>query len=362
MGIPVTVKNIKPDGNHYLLDGAFIDLPANENFSAKEKNCQLKFHQVAITSIQKNGKLVAKALNNTITLDENEIDLINYTKFVAKQVPLSGDQLIIEANAAGLGNLIGKVTLSNSSFQFDEHYMSFNEETSSPSDGSKYTAIQKLGKTVTDKQNKVYLDHSNKNSQIRLFNSQQHSENLKTLSAAGYPLQSFQISDDQKQDYDFKIQDFKAIARKNESYVFRDTLVLATSLIADGIPLALPKTLQVDAGKIRVSAYGFEKILGEDPLTFKLEQWQVTCDNWSLTPTVTGIIAPTGKINFGLFTTEIKGIKITPNNLELGNLNVDKFKLGDIVPITLKDDDVAFGIDNAAGSDNKPHWFLSVIG
>lgn len=363
MGIPVTVKNIKPDGNNFLLDGAFIDLPANENFSAKEKNAQLNFHQVSITSIQKNGKMVAKALNNSITLDEGELDLINYTKFVAKQAPLSGNQLIIEGNAAGLGNLIGKVTLSNSSFQFDEHYMSFNEETSSPSNGPNYVAIQQPDKTVTDKQNKVYIDLFNKNSHFRLFSSQQNSGNVvKTLSAADYPLQSFQISDQKNQDYEFKVQDFKAIARKNESYVFKDTLVLATTLIADNIPLALPKTLEVNAGNIRVSAYGFEKILGEDPLIFKLEQWQVTCDNWSLTPTATGIIAPTGKINFGVFTTEIKNIKITPNDLELGNLNVDKFKLGDIVPINIKADDVGFDIDNAAGSDNKPHWFLSIIG
>jgi hypothetical protein len=363
MGIPVTVKNIKPDGNNYLLDGSFIDLPANDNFSTKEKNAQLKFYQVPITSIQKNGKLVAKALNNTITLDEKELDLINYTKFVAKQESLSENQLLImQANPAGLGNLTGKVTLSNSSFQFGENYMSFNEETSSPSNGPNYLAIQLPGNTAIDKQNRVYINLFDTTSQILLFNSQQNSVNVKTLSAADYPLQPFQISDQENQDYVFKIQDFIAKARKNESYVFRDTLVLATSLIADGIPLALPKTLEVNAGNIRVSAYGFEKILGEDPLTFKLEQWQITCDNWSLTPTVSGIIAPTGKINFGVFTTEIKGIKITPNNLELGNLNIDKFKLGDIVPITIKAGTVAFDIDSAAGSDNKPHWFLSVIG
>lgn len=362
MGIPVTVKSIQPDGNNYLLDGAFINLPANENFSVKEKSVHLSFHKVPITSMQKNGKLVAKAVNNTIALDEIELDLINYTKFVAEQTPLSGNQLVMEANAAGLGSIMGKVTLSNSSFQFDEHYMSFNEETSSPSNAPNYVAIQPSGNLTTDKQKKVYIDLFNENSRFRFFNSQQNSGNIKTLSAASYPLQSFQITDQNYQDYEFKVQNFNAIARKNESYVFRDTLVLATTLKADNIPLAMPKSLEINAGSIRVSIFGFEKIPGGNPLTFKLEQWQVTCDNWSITPTVSGIIAPTGKINFGLFTTEIKDVKITPNDLKLGALNLNKFKLGDIVPITIKANTVSFGIDNAAGSDNKPHWTLSVIG
>ena len=363
MGIPVTINSIKPDGSNYLLDGAFIKLPSNENFSAKNKDAQLKFHQVPITPVHKNGKTFAKALNDSIPLDEGELDLINYTKFVAKQKPHSGNQLMMISSADGSGNLMGKVILTNSSFQFDEHYMSFNVETSTKLPSPNFATVQSEEIVlVMDNTKKAYIDLFNENSQFRLYNSQENSSNIKTLSAAAYPLQPFQVTDQNNQDYEFKVQDFKALARKNESYVFRDTLVLATTLLADGIPLAIPKKLEINAGNIRVSPYGFEKILGKDPLSFNLEQWQITCDEWSIEPTVNGIIAPTGKINFGLFTTEIKNIKISPNDLKLGNLDLNKFKLGDIVPVTLKAKTVAFNIDNASGSDNMPHWFLSVIG
>ncbi len=362
MGIPVTVKSITPDGNNYLLDGAFINLPGNDNFSVKNTSQQLKFHQVPITGTLKNGSLVAQSISDSITLDEPELHLINYTSFLVKQTPNTGYQLMMMADENGSGSLNGKVTLMNSSFQFDEHYMSFNEGTSTQLINSNFILIQQSQATISDNIQRSYIDLFSSQSQLRLFDQQQNSTSVKTLSAAGYQLQSFGVSDQNFMDYEFKVQDFKAIARKEDSYVYQDSLVLATSLLAENIPLSIPNTLEVDVGNIVVSVHGFEEIIGSEPLTFNLEEWRITCDNWTLDPNVTGIFSPSGKIDFGLFTTEIKDIKILPNDLQLGALNLNDFKLGDIVPITIKANTVSFGIDNAAGSDNQPHWSMSIIG
>ncbi|MEO1050818.1 MAG: hypothetical protein AAFX87_09330 [Bacteroidota bacterium] len=367
MGIPVTVKSITQNGSDYLLDGAFIDLPSNENFSAKEDETQLDFYQIPITSISKDGKQVAKAVNNTIALDEHKIDLINYTEFIARQVPNSGNQLIMMADLEGNGGLIGKVLLMNSSFHFNEQYMSFNEETSSTSSSGQNTQFNLTTNTqvspVLDNLKRSYIDLFSNQSQFRLFDNQQNKNVFKTLTAGAYPLQAFGVSDQNNNDYEFKVQDFNAVAKKDGSYVYQDSLVLSTTLQIQNIPLSIPKELEVEVGDIIVTSEGFEQILGGTPLTFKLEDWLVTCPDWTLDPNSTGIQAPQGKIDFGLFTTEILNIKLLPNDLQLGGINLNKIKLGDLVPVELKQDvTTSFGIDQAAGADNKPHWVLSLIG
>src|SRR5690606_5481869 len=133
---------------------------------------------------------------------------------------------------------------------------------------------------VQDGLGKAYLQLFTTNSSLRLYEPETNEQQVTTLKAVEYPVQKFGVTNANGGDYAFKVQDFNAIARKQGSYVFKDSLVLSTTLVTHHIPKIVPQKLEINVGEILVTKQGYEKIAGNEPIQFKLEEWEVVCEEW----------------------------------------------------------------------------------
>ncbi len=378
-GLPVTITNLEETNGVYVVDGAFINLPANANFRMKDHDHRLEFYQVTVKNQVVNGKNVGVPADDKILLDHDRADLVNYQTFLAEIKPTEGALLSVKPDKNAKGTLCGKVAIMSSSFQFDDNYMSFGEGDSG-SDGSAsdvYTSAFQMANSKDTRFSTAGSQRMQKISNSMIFvdlfsgdNTAFHLQDLKvgtpseitTIKAGSYPIQKYHVADDQGEEYSFKVQDFNAKASLEDSYVFNDSLYLSTRLVTGKIPEMVPEILEIDAGQMIITKNGFDKIIGSEPLQFNLEEWQLSFDKWELDQHSTGIQLIKGTLTTDLFTSAMSDFRITAHSFEKGSLDLNKIEFGGIVPVKIESPYLEFDINPGCTYDNQPHWMIKISG
>jgi len=102
---------------------------------------------------------------------------------------------------------------------------------------------------------------------------------------------------------------------------------------------------------------------GDQPISFKLEKWQFTGNNWQLQQGSSSIDIATGTIKTGSIDVPLKNISLKPNGLSIGSFDVNNLTLAGIIPVNVITTKPAFGYNKTGiGSDQKPHYELRLIG
>lgn len=367
-GLPITISSIEEDNGNVVIDGAFVNLPANANFTIKDEDHRLEFIDVTVQPEEVNGELIGVPVSSEILVDLNELEMINYTELIAEIRPSSGAQLKIIPENQNQGVLAGKVNIMSSSFQFDDNYVDFNEGVQQESNSSTSTGGQIIQSSTiqqmvyTSAIGKSYINLFSNNNSFYLLNPATDQLNVNTITADDYPMQAFNVADQYNSDYEFEIQDFHAFAVKDGSYVYNDSLHFNIELRTNAIPKMVPEVLVIEAGEIVITKDGFSKVISDKHLSIKLEEWEIEVENWTLDQHSTGIKLDKATLKTNLFTTPMKDFKITPDDFIAGSLDLNKFEFGGIVPVTIESPYLAFGIEEHCTSDNGAHWKISVAG
>lgn len=332
-GFKVVIQEMKkePDGSRTITKGSLIEIPANENFKLYDEETSLPFSNV---KIKKSGIKDASGIPfgvpeaTSMALDLQELKLYAHGEFGVVQKMDSNMPLTIQSQD-GAGYLEGNVSILMNSFQFSQQYLGLPE-----------------GKTY-------HLAAGSAGGQT----------GLKTVVATTYPKQKFFITDDKGNDLQYKYLGFKAKADRQQSYLEDDRIVLQTTLSTGKIPGMTPSQIDMQIGPLVVRTDKIEPVTGDNPMNFKLEQWDVVCPKWIIQQNSSGILIPGGSIKTGLIDIPVNNMTILPNKFDASGFDIQSITLSGVAPVNvLNAQNALFGYNSSIGKDQKGHWELRILG
>ena len=338
-GFDVRIKKLQARDEGYLISGDLINIPENADFKGKQLDGQefaLSFKDVQVgKSAAVNANKVPKAVpvEERVNLVEKNVRISAFKSFHAKLEGHAEYIQLSKGNTDTAGTIRGKVRLIDNSFNFPTSYMTIS--------GQDFY----LGKYA----------HSGSNKQeIEAFQSGATAE-------VGH---KYAITKDQGKAITFKYLGFdgeSGISGERESFVQNDSIHLFLTLkpkIQGGISLAL------NAGEAIITKDKLLPVKGDGPLEFKLEQWTVMSESWSLAPNSGGIVLRNNKILTGKTDLNLKKLSILSETNELVFDETDVSKQNLTVggranlPLTLeKGTEVVFAYDPDVGNiPGKGHF------
>lgn len=332
-GFEVEIQSkTKQNDDTWLVSGNLIKLPANDNFSLRDGKQSIPFSNLKIkkSGETKNGIPVGIPTENILTTDLANIKLVLQNNFWVVQKPSSGDQLLVKADNQK-GSVTGKVALEKSSFKFTQNYVTFNND---PNEALLLT--EKPGSFNTD---------------------------LASITINTSSKKKFGVADLKGQKLSYTLLGFKADADAAGSWIQDNSISLQTVIHINSLPGMNPSTLDVNAGNLVIHPDKFEPLKGDQPISFKLEKWQFTGNNWQLQQGSSSIDIATGTIKTGSIDVPLKNISLKPNGLSISSFDVNNLTLAGIIPVNVITTKPAFGYNKTGiGSDQKPHYELRLVG
>ena len=332
-GFPVEVTSrVKNSDGTYTLNGAFVKLPGNGNFSLEDSTQRIPFNQIRVESGPRNENGIPHAVpvNGLVNTDQAYVSL---KLFTGLNVTLNGADdpatrpgrprirpTIVVQNSGTGGEIRGRVSSELSSFNFSYHFTG-----------------------------RFYLGRGPEEPLIDVFRSSrpypQRTFNLMTLSGGNTP-----------SDAEFLLRGFKARSDRARSFVEPGVFRIATVLQITDIPDISPAMLELDAGEVLVKKETIEGIGGGgQKLKFQMHNWEFESTSpWRFDSGIASIVIPKGTLDMGLATAEVKQVLIRPNGLDMDVKNLSEVTIGGSVQVVPTPGiDWVFGYDKGYLYDSK---------
>ncbi|MBX3240705.1 MAG: carboxypeptidase regulatory-like domain-containing protein [Chitinophagaceae bacterium] len=326
----ITGKSDKQSDNTWLISGN-LKINGNDNFNLQNDNQTIPFQDL---KIKKTGKLIngiseGVPATDVMTTDLTFIKLFLQHAFAATQYPATGDRLQLKGGDQE-GSLTGKVFIKKSSFKFSEQQLKLNDDTENA-----LVLTEKPGSSET---------------------------NIPTIKSGAYAKSKFGVAGLDEKAMKFRLLGFDASANFANSWIQDNTLSIQTVIHINGLPGMSPSAISVDAGDLVVHPDKFEPLKSDQPLKFKLENWQFEGDNWQLMQNTGGISIPSGTMLTGSLNIPLKNISIKPNHLSIGGFDVANLTMANVIPVEVLTKKPIFGYNPSIGKDQKAHYEMRLIG
>jgi len=326
LNIPIEVTKLDSSSQGVSISGNFIHLPANNIFQIADTSTSITFSNVAIVpGNQKNNSGVpfAEPKNLPVQTNLNSLELKMYGNLIVYQEDKSNG---IEVNDDGNGNGIiqNKTYISAVSFSGDPSFSNIEF----PND-------------------RLYLNiKGESDSQQKLI--------IPVITAGGNISASsgFNLSDNSGASLNYSLFGFNAVADSSQSYVFGDTVRLATVLHSN-IDHVTPADINLSIGDIVLHSNKFESINSTKPISIPLENWNLQSSNWSINQQG-GFTINQGTLATGSVNIPFSGLQITPTELKYGTFQTASMNLAGMIPLTVTGK-AYFGYDQGKG-----HWSVSI--
>ena len=323
-------EKTKLDDDSYKVSGCLIELPPNPNFKLADETKTIPFTDLKIQKRgvdQKSGVPIGVPADKSFDTDISELSLIANGAYNIIQKPSSGTLLKVSVDN-NYGQIRGKAGIMKSSFQYSENYLAFKDD-------SPLFITESPGSTET---------------------------NIVTLTTNDYPSKKWGVCGQNNSNIEFTYQDFNAVADKTKSSLDGDKINLFTTLNTNEITGMTPSKLSVVIGDLSLHPNKIDPVSNSNPLSFKLEKWDVKSTGWSINQTQKGIYMPTGTIKTGLVDVPVKNMVITTDNFDVEKFDIDNVSFSGVVPLNIKTQNRSFGYNPSSGSDMKGHWELRIVG
>lgn len=330
LGFPIEISSLKESGSAVTIDGAFVNLPENSSFKAKESKLTLPFHDL---TLQKGAKLDVQGVpyavpqNPPIQTMVSKIDLKLFDAFDVTLLPaIQGGMVSVAPRSDGGGEIRGQVRIAPSSFSFSSNVMAPGILTLAPRNDASQTTVVAFASEPAQVNAGSYTIRGSE-----------------THGALSYTLHGF-----------------TATAEVGGAYVRKDTLAIDTTLHAK-LDKSAPNQLSIPAGWVRALPTSVPPIENPGTLTLKLEQWKLNATKWKLSSSTNGLLFETATINTGAITVPAKSLHITPADLKIDQVDLQDISLGGVAPLQVLTQNAGFGYDPKVGEDRKGHWKLSLL-
>lgn len=326
--VDIKQKEKQPDGT-YLISGSLINLPENANFKLANSDQTIPFNKLKIKTGDGNlsGVPLGVPATDHFSTDIPDLNLVLNNVFSVIQKPATGEWLQISSEN-NKGQIKGKVSVHTSSFQYSDNYITFTGNTP------------------------FYLTQQPGSSQAEIV----------TLTRQDYAAKSFGMTGPTGGDLQFKYLNFSAKADKVKSSLNGDQIKLFTTITTNEIAGLNPSKLSISLGDLILHHDKIDPINGSEPLTFKLEMWNVISTSWNITQSNSGVYIPQGTIKTGLIDVPVKNMVITPDNFAVGEFQLENLTFSGVVPLNVLGGYSSFGYNTSTGVDHKGHWELRIVG
>lgn len=317
LGFPIEVTDIKPTSDGAQLSGTFINLPANSQFGPQDSLATIGFGDVAIVpGTEKNAQGVPRTRPKSLPVKTtaNQLGLKVYEKLVG-QLEDKTTGLVVD-EVAGSGAVKGGVVVTAASFT--DPNLSFDEDgfaLTDPAGGKLLPAVNAAG-------------------------------SVPFPDPAGLPARSKGVGP-----IDYKLYGFTCEAETAGSRLAASGLSLNTTLHTH-LQHITPSDIKLKLGIVRVENGMVQPLVGESPLTFPLEKWQIVADSWSLT--TAGLVLNKGKVKTTSVDVPFTGMQVKDSTLAYGSYDLKNLSIASVIPLTVLGK-TSFGWD-----PGKKHWSLSV--
>ena len=327
-GFPVVISSVNKQGNTAEVSGSLLEPGklSNANFAFQSGSVpELKFSGVKLVKPQ--GGKIFKPDESSFNIDKDKLKVVLNNAFMAVQNPVTGSLIKVEEESGGKGMIRGKVELENS-FQFNSSLFSFGNQ----------------GAWITEQ--------GGSGNSVVVFRPPPDEHKAKT----------YRLNNKNGGDLAVTLKGFDGTALKSASFVRNDTLSLSLKLSTKEIQNINPSVITIDVGNLKLTNAGFEPLNGTSKLSFKLENWTVESQNWSLSQQSKGFEIASGTLKTGVVNLPVKNIELTPTTFKIWQIELKQMTLGGVAPLTLKTDNTSFGFFPSIGKDHKGHWRLAVVG
>ncbi len=331
-GFPVTFESYKKEGNTFICDGYFFNMPNVPSFNLLNENEKVYFKNLRFHIDE----------NNKISPDNDVITTETYSIPIKINGGFSGDMFIpgdwffskpLTVHKAGNNGIMsGALRLDLASFKF----------------AYDFTGDFYLGQDTTDIKTAVFKSVSGMHFFLKRFYL------FDMIETAGY--KPYPVSD-------FRVFGFNASSTFDQSY-YQDGVIHIGAILHTDIrnPNGVPLDLKINAGEIRVTREDIDLVHNsQDNISFELEKWRVeSTEGWNFDKTRDAIVVPKAMIYTGLgVDAAITGLNIRPDALREGKPVLQGgLSLGGI--LTLQTDNnmkPVFNYDAGVG-----HYRVSLVG
>jgi len=330
-GFQADIKQKKKQTNGtYLISGALINLPANNNFKPAESDQTIPFTNLKIKdsgSTTSSGVPLGVPAEAEFETDLGELRLLLNESFGVVQTPSVGELLMVSAEN-NKGRIKGKAGIQKTSFHYSGSYLSFQEDIP------------------------LYLTLQPGSSESSLV----------SLTVDDYPAMKWGLAGSGGDNIQFRLLDFEASASTTGSWLEGDKIGLSTLITTGTIAGMVPSNLSIELGELILRPDQIDPVSGNQPLAFKLEKWDFESSGWSFQKNTGGIYIPQGTIKTGLVNVPVKNIRITPGQLKIEAFEIDELTFAGVAPLRILTQNNSFGYNPSTGSDKKGHWELRIIG
>ncbi|MFM2048188.1 MAG: hypothetical protein RI955_736, partial [Bacteroidota bacterium] len=120
----------------------------------------------------------------------------------------------------------------------------------------------------------------------------------------------------------------------------------------------------IKAGKLTLHSTYFEAVKGNEPLSFNFEKWTVVVKDWMLDNSKGGFSSTDATFKTGLVDVKCNQFILKAHHLPyFDGFDLNNLTLGGLLPLNVNNSATKhIGYDLQTGTDNKPHWKLSLIG
>jgi len=324
-------SKVKQSDGTWLVSGSLINLPANENFSLQDNKQSLPFQNLKIkkSGASKNGISIGVPADNILSTDLANIKLLLHHSFGVLQQPVKGDQLQVKVEN-NKGKLMGIMAIQKSSFKFTQNYVTFNDDPDK-------------AMLVTDSPGSYNTD-------------------ISSIEIGTVTKKKFGLANLQSKALDFTLLGFNAEVDAAKSWIQDKDINLATIIHVNNLPGMSPSSIALQAGNLIIHPEKLEPLKGNQPIKFNLEKWQFIGNNWQLSQNSSSINIATGTIKTGTIDVPLSDIELRPNQLDIGDYEVNNLTLGGLIPVQVTAVNPIFGYNKSIGSDQKAHYELRLIG
>lgn len=324
LGFPIEVDALKEQGGEIKISGRFVDLETLNNNLFSSKQSTLQFTDVSIVP---DANLTSVIFGVTVPIskpkilplktDANNLSLAIFTQYFGN---LSDNKIGIEliSGQNNTGTIKGKVKISDGSFNISSQNLKFNE------DG-------------------FFITQPNSNDL-----------NLSVITAdksLPYNTDKFPVVSSNGKEIPFKLFGFNSDAATNNSFIYKDSLVLNTT-IHTNIEGVNPSDLNLSIGNVNIGKNNIKPITSTKKINLALDNWNLEIDKW----TMSGVLAATGgTLKTNLVDIPLKGLQLKPNELSNLSFNFNSMNLGGIAPLKIVGNTM-FGYEN----QGIKKWYLTI--
>lgn len=325
LGFPIEVTALAEQNGEVLISGKFVDLDSLKNNIFGSTKTDMNFTNVSIIPDPNLKSIifgvevpVSKPKQLPLKTDENQLNIKVFDNYSGN---INDNKIGIELMTAqtGYGVIKGKVQVVSGSFNIPSQNLSFT------GDGFylKAPGISDMNLPV------ITADMSS-------------------------PINTskFLISNSSGNQLQFKLFGFTSDADIQKSFLFKDSVVLNTTLHTN-IEGVNPSDIKLNIGDVSLTTNQIKPLINKTTqINLSLDSWTLQITKWSLD----GVLSATsGTLKTGLVDIPLNGLQLKPTELTNFDLNLTSMSLGGVAQLKVIGQTM-FGYENVG---NKK-WYLTV--